>query len=293
MVLSVLSIALLTSCGKKNSSSDKGSTENPVKIGVVGAADEQWTIFKEKASNEGINVDIVDCQDYTSENPALSQSQLDMNLFQHILYLANYNIENNDDLQPIGASAIFPIGLYSSTAKNYKKYEQIPNGAKIAIPNDDTNQARAISLLASINLVTLKDSNTFLPSPADVDTNKSKVEVVPIKAEQTPNALKDPTISAAVINNDFIGDAGVDFDDAIYKEDGKSKGAEPFINIFVVKKMDVDNPVYNKLVEIFHNEDVLKALQEKSGNTAIIVDNSKENLQNILKNLENDIKSNE
>ena len=106
-----------------NESSAKGSKDNPVKIGVVGATNPEWVKFKQNAEKAGIYVDIVDFQDYTSENPALDSGELDLNEFQHLLYLANYNVSNNKDLQPIGGTAIYPLGVYST--ETYKKLVSI------------------------------------------------------------------------------------------------------------------------------------------------------------------------
>ena len=103
-----------------NESSAKGSKGNPVKIGVVGATNPEWVKFKQDAEKAGIYVDIVDFQDYTSENPALDSGELDLNEFQHLLYLANYNVSNNKDLQPIGGTAIYPLGVYSTKVKDIK-----------------------------------------------------------------------------------------------------------------------------------------------------------------------------
>ena len=106
-----------------NESSAKGSKDNPVKIGVVGATNPEWVKFKQNAEKAGIYVDIVDFQDYTSENPALDSGELDLNEFQHLLYLANYNVSNNKDLQPIGGTAIYPLGVYST--KNNETYKKL------------------------------------------------------------------------------------------------------------------------------------------------------------------------
>ena len=90
----------------KNDNAPKGSETNPVVIGVVGATDPQWVEFTKQAKAQGIYVDIKDFQDYTSENPALDAGDLDMNEFQHLLYLANYNVQNKKNLQPLGGVAI-------------------------------------------------------------------------------------------------------------------------------------------------------------------------------------------
>ena len=216
-----------------NESSAKGSKGNPVKIGVVGATNPEWVKFKQDAEKAGIYVDIVDFQDYTSENPALDSGELDLNEFQHLLYLANYNVSNKKDLQPIGGTAIYPLGVYST-----------------------------------------------------------KVKVTPLKAEQVATTLKDPTIAAGVINNDYVADAGLDPKDAIYQDDAESEEARPYINVWVARKADVNNETYKKLVSIYQQKDVLDALQENSGGTAVFADKfSASELQGFLSDIEKDAKA--
>ena len=239
-----------------NESSAKGSKGNPVKIGVVGATNPEWVKFKQDAEKAGIYVDIVDFQDYTSENPALDSGELDLNEFQHLLYLANYNVSNKKDLQPIGGTAIYPLGVYSTKVKDIKDLKQ---GDTVTIPNDETNQARAIGVL---------------------------------KAEQVATTLKDPTIAAGVINNDYVADAGLDPKDAIYQDDAESEEARPYINGWVARKADVNNETYKKLVSIYQQKDVLDALQENSGGTAVFADKfSASELQGFLSDIEKDAKA--
>lgn len=247
-----------------NESSAKGSKGNPVKIGVVGATNPEWVKFKQDAEKAGIYVDIVDFQDYTSENPALDSGELDLNEFQHLLYLANYNVSNKKDLQPIGGTAIYPLGVYSTKVKDIKDLKQ---GDTVTIPNDETNQARAIGVLKAAGLVTLK-------------------------AEQVATTLKDPTIAAGVINNDYVADAGLDPKDAIYQDDAESEEARPYINVWVARKADVNNETYKKLVSIYQQKDVLDALQENSGGTAVFADKfSASELQGFLSDIEKDAKA--
>ncbi|MBW3094257.1 ABC transporter substrate-binding protein [Bifidobacterium sp. 64T4] len=272
-----------------NKTAEKGTKDNPVKIGVVGATDPQWVEFKKQAEKQNLYVDIIDFQDYTSENPAVDSGELDLNEFQHLLYLANYNVKNNKDLQPIGGVAIYPLGVYSS---KYKDIKDIPAGSTVAIPNDETNQARAIGVLKAAGLVTLKGDWTAFTTPQDVDTDKSKVKVTPLKAEQVANSLKDPQVAAGVINNDYVTDAGLKPSDAIYQDDAESEEARPYINIFAARKADVNNEVYKKVVKIFQTKSVLDKLQENSGGTAVFADKfSASELQSYLADIEKDAKS--
>ncbi|BAR06351.1 NLPA lipoprotein [Scardovia inopinata] len=264
-------------------SAAKGSKSNPVLIGVVGANNEQWKVFKAEAQKEGIYVELKNFTDYTSENPALAQGSLDLNEFQHILYLANYNVKNNQNLQPIGGTAVFPLGLYS---KNYKKVSQIPAGSTIAIPNDETNQARALGVLKSAGLITLKGGWTAFSSPNDVDTAKSKVKVKAVEAAKVANSLSDPSIAAGVVNNDYVKDAGINPTDAIYQDSAASESSKPYINVWVARKADAKNPLYLKLVKIFHKKTVTDALMRQSGNQGTLNYDSAADLQKILSTVE-------
>ena len=106
---------LLAGCAGSgtDAAADGPAEDEVVRIGVVGAGDPYWETYKEAAAEEGIEVELVDFSEYTQPNPALSADELDLNQFQHIIYLATYNVQSDDDLQPIGATAIYPLGLYS------------------------------------------------------------------------------------------------------------------------------------------------------------------------------------
>ena len=298
VVAIVLAIVFGMRAVNKNDDSPKGSKNNPVVIGVVGATDPQWMEFTKQAEQQGVYVQIKDFQDYTSENPALAQGDLDMNEFQHLLYLANYNVQNKKNLQPLGGVAIYPLGVYSAFDKDgkprYTDIKDLPAGSTVAIPNDETNQARAIGVLKAAGVVTLKGDWTAFTIPQDIDEAKSKVKVVPMKAEQIANTLKagGDDLSAGVINNDYVADAGLKPTDAIYQDNAESEEARPYINIFAVRADDVNNEVYKKCVEIYQTKPVLDALQEESGGTAVFADKfSQQELASYLKQIETDIKN--
>jgi len=241
---------------------DDGET---VRIGVVGASDPYWETYKQAAADEGITVDIVDFTDYAQPNPALAEGELDLNQFQHLVYLADYNVSNNQDLTPIGATATYPLGLYS---KKFDTTDAIPAGETVAVPNDASNQARALLVLQSAGLITLKSGGTIFSDLADVDEAASKVTVTALDAELTATSLED--LAAAIINNDFVERAGLSFDDAIAKDDPADPKALPYVNVFASRAADKDNPTYTKLVEIFQNtRSVLDGLQDVSGGTAV------------------------
>ncbi|MBT2498780.1 methionine ABC transporter substrate-binding protein [Agromyces sp. ISL-38] len=268
-------------------SGDGDAANEVVKIGVVGAGDPQWAAFEQAAADEGITVEVVDFSDYAQPNPATSEGELDLNQFQHIVYLADYNVSSGEDLTPIGATAIYPLGLYST---KYDSVKDIPKGETVAVPNDASNQARALLVLQSAGLIELKSGGTIFSDLADIDESASKVKVTALEASLTPTSL--PDVAAAVINNDFVEDAGLKFEDAIAQDDPSDPNALPYVNIFAARAEDKDNETYLKLVEIFQNDaDVQAALVESSGNTAVPVQTPVADLVDSLTKVEADTKA--
>lgn len=268
--------------------SGDAAQEGPVRIGVVGSSDPYWETYVEAAAEEGIEVEIVDFTEYTQPNPALSAGELDLNQFQHIIYLATYNVNAGDDLVAVGSTATYPLGLYST---QYDSVDDIPEGATVAVPNDESNQARGLLVLQAQGLIELKDGGTVFSTTADVEPG-SKVKVEALDAALTATSL--PDVAAAIINNDFVEDAGLKFDDALATDDPSDPSAQPYINIFAAKAEDADNPTYQKLVEIFQDtQAVTDGLQEASGGSAVLVKTPKDELASALKQVEDDIRANQ
>ncbi|MGH1527254.1 MetQ/NlpA family ABC transporter substrate-binding protein [Leifsonia sp. L25] len=255
-----------------------------VKIGTTEQSAPYWPILKKEAAKEGIDIQVVGFRDYTQANPALANGQLDLNLFQHLQFLANYNVESGHDLVPIASTYVVPLSLYS---KKFSSLEKLPAGAKIAIPNDPTNQARALLVLQKAGLLKLKNGGTTLSTPADIDAAASKVTVLPVDAAQTAPALD--SADAAVINNTFVGPAGIDPKSALFQDDPKSSAAEPYINAFVARAKDKDNATYLKIADLYHSKAVQDAVLADSKNTAVIVQKPQADLIAILRSLEKSI----
>ncbi|OOB92179.1 MetQ/NlpA family ABC transporter substrate-binding protein [Rathayibacter sp. VKM Ac-2630] len=255
-----------------------------VRIGVVGASDPYWATYEEAAADAGIDVEIVDFSDYNQPNPALSEGEIDLNQFQHIVYLAQYNTSADEDLVPIGATAIYPLGLYST---QYDSVEDIPEGSTVAVPNDESNQARGLLVLQSAGLIELTDGGSIFSSVDDVDTAKSKVEVTALEASLTPTSL--PDVAAAIINNDFIENAGLEATDAIATDDPSDPNALPYVNVFAARSEDADNETYQELVDIYQStQAVLDGVSEQSGGTAIFVKTPADELEASLETVEAD-----
>lgn len=281
--LAVAAALSLSACGTGDVTAAAGTGEDPVRIGVVNTGDAYWDTFTDLAEEEGITVELVNFSDYQLPNQGLTDGDLDLNQFQHLQFLAGYNTASGQDLTPIGATAVYPLGLYS---QSHGSVEDIPEGGEIAIPNDDTNQARALLVLQEAGLIALRDGGSAFSTPADVLEDESRVSVTPVDAAQTALALQD--VDASIINNDFVGDAGLTSDDAIFSDDPDSSAAAPYINVWTARAEDADNEVFQQLIEIYHSPEVEKGVLEASGDTGVIKDNSAAELQEILAEIEAD-----
>lgn len=252
-------LGLLLSCGASKTEEIK-----TVKIGVVGSSTEVWDYVSTKAEKEGIKIELVKFSDYNQPNEALLNKDIDLNAFQHRIFLSNFNKEKNSNLVPIGDTVIAPLGIYSEKVKSV---EEIKEGATIVIPNDVTNQARAINLLQSAGLITLKADAEAFPTPKDIEGNPKNLVITPVDASQTARALKD--VEAALINNGVAVDFGlIPTKDAIFLEKVDEK-SEPYINIIVSREEDKDNAIYKKIVELYQQDDTKKVIEEVSKGSLI------------------------
>ena len=283
----ILAATGLVACSSDSSDSaaPKDGENQVIRIGTTDSDQKAWPVFMDKAKEAGIDLELVPFSEYTPVNPALAENQIDVNKFQHILYLAQYKASSGKDLRIIGSAEINTLGLF------WKDHDSLDGieGEKVAIPNDPSNQGRAINVLVQAGLITVKDGADKLnPTPADIDKEASKVEVTPVDASQTPTAYNqgDP----AIINNNWLSRAGIDASTAVTSDDPNSELAEPYINIFAVRAEDIDNPTYEKLAEIWQTPEVTEALNEDSNGTAVQVQKSKEDLNKILDRLVEDAK---
>ncbi|TXR56097.1 MetQ/NlpA family ABC transporter substrate-binding protein [Quadrisphaera setariae] len=257
-----------------------------VKIGVADSSLPYWKTYTELAKSQlGVTVDLVNFSDYSLPNPALSQGEVDLNQFQHIQYLANYDATANDTIQPIGSTAVYPLPLYSTTVKDVAS---LPADAVVAIPNDAINEARALLLLQQAGLVQLKGGGTAFSKTADITS--SKVKVTPVAADQTAGALQSGSAVAAVVNNNFATKAGLTEQQIIVADDPAAAAAAPYVNIFAARKADVGDKTYLALAKLWHDPAV-QAVFTKDYPSAVVVDRPAADLQADLAKVEQDAKA--
>lgn len=270
--LTALSVFTLAACG---------DDKEVVKIGVNGADGAQWPILQEKLEKEGIDIELIEFADYTLPNNALAQGEVDLNAFQHISFLASYVNESGNELIPLGSTVFAPLGLYSEKIKDVG---EIKEGDKIAIPDDPSNQARALRLLESAGFIELADDFELFGDPTKITANKLNLDIIPMTAQQTPHVL--PDVVAAIINNGIAGQAGLNpGEDPIYREVAEDENAYPYVNIIAARAEDKDNEVYQKIIELYHTEEIEKAIQADTNGGQLMTILTDEELQKSFEDL--------
>jgi D-methionine transport system substrate-binding protein len=257
LLLSIIIITLAiigAGCAEEKTSEGKESTT--VKLGVSGTDTRIWDFVAKKAEKEGINIEIVSFSDYVAPNTALAEGEIDVNAFQTVAYFDVFIKEHNLDLVPIATTVLAPMGIYS---EKYKDVKDIPDGAKIALPNDASNQGRALLLLQEAGLIKLPKDFNPNGDLTQIKENPKNIEFVPVVPAQTPRAL--PDVAASVINNGIAGDAGLSpLEDAIFVE---SETATPYLNIIAVQAKDKDNKTYKRLAELYQSEDTAEFIEKE------------------------------
>ena len=227
-----------------------------VKLGVVGAIyDDIWKPAQEALKAEGINLEIVQFSDYVTPNNALANGEIDLNAFQHRIYLqgeiANYGYE----IQNIGNTFIAPMSLFSSKISSVS---ELKDGDIIAIPDDLTNGGRALKVLESAGIITLNPAAGFNPTLDDIQTYNIGVTIKELKANVIVSAL--PDVTAAIVNNNYALDFGLSASDAIFADDRLD--IEDYWNLIAARTADLSDPdkveIFRKVVEAYQSDATLE-----------------------------------
>ena len=259
----IVAILVLSACG--------GNNGKKVTIGVASNDTKAWEKVKELAKKDDIDLEIKHFSDYNVPNKALSDGDIDLNAFQHFAFLDQYKKAHKDtNIEALSTTVLAPLGIYSDKVKNIK---DVKKGAQVAIPNDVSNQARALKLLESAGLIKLKKNFGLNGTTKDL-------KIKAVDAQQTARALSDVDIS--VINNGVATKAGKDAKkDPIYLEKASSDAVKPYINVVAVNSKDKDNKTYKKIIELYHSKEAQKALKEDTKDGEKPVDLSKKEIEEI------------
>lgn len=244
--LLLLLSCLLVACNQKEAA-------NELKIGTISGPETQLMQVAKQVAREkyGLNIDIVQFTDYTMPNQALSDGEIDANMFQTIPYLNADMQAHHYDLVVIGKAFIYPMAVYSQKIKNINA---VPDNAVVAIPNDPSNQARALLLLQAAGLIKLKPGVDVMATPNDVVSNPKKLQIKALDAANLPRVLPDVTL--AVINTNYAVPAGLyPTKDGLFIENKDS----PYVNVVVVRSGEQNDAKFKELILALHSPEVLAA----------------------------------
>jgi len=265
ITLAAAFIFILGACGAKGTG-DKADKVEKVKIGVVSeSAIEIWKDVAKRLKDQNIDLEVVEFTDYNQPNIALKNGDIDLNAFQHVAFLEDFNKNNDADLTPIGFTFVSPLGIYSEKIKDIK---ELKDGDSIAIPNDVTNGGRALLLLQALDLIKL-DTKAASPTVNDITENTKNIQIKELDAAQTARSLQD--VTAAVVNTNYAVDAGFSpKKDALYLDtDNISEVKDIYKNVIAARKADKDNKVYKKVVAEYQTEATKKLIDSTTNGTDI------------------------
>ena len=275
----VLSLALaaalvlaLAACGGNGGSSSPVSNSTPgstsgsgsnsaepivVKVGVVGANNQQWDTVNELLAKDNIKVELVEFAEYKLPNNALDAGEIDLNAFQHKAYLQKETDDLGYSIAILGDTIVAPLSLYSDKITDVSELKE---GDKIAVPSDPTNEGRCFKILESAGLLEVDPAAGYMPELKDITANPLKLEFVEVEASNTASLL--PDVAAAFVNGAHAIDNGLKIEDAVYTEQVEPGSDNPYINIIVCRTADLDNEVYKKVLAAYQSDETAQAIRD-------------------------------
>ncbi|WNM34021.1 MetQ/NlpA family ABC transporter substrate-binding protein [Streptomyces sp. Li-HN-5-11] len=249
----------LSACGS-GSGSGKADANAPLTVAATPTPQGEILAYVKDhlAQKAGLKLEVKEFTDYVTPNTAVQQGQVDANYFQHKPYLDDFNKKNGTDIVPVPGATVHlePLGVYS---RSVKKLADLEKGATVALPNDTTNEARALKLLQAGGLIQLKAGAGYDATPQDVTSNPKNLRFKELEAAQLPRSLGD--VDAAVINGNYALEARLSpAKDALAAESAKGN---PYANFLAVKKGNENDPRVRKLAELLTSPEVRKFIESK------------------------------
>lgn len=251
IIVTVLTLGLLAGCGQSSDSASediKQAAEDTkeletIKVGAgVTPHAEILNEVKDDLEEKGYDLEVVEYNDYVLPNTALENGELDANYFQHKPYLDDFNAENDTHIVGVANVHFEPLGIYAGKTASI---EDLKEGAEVAVPNDTTNEARALLLLEQEGLIKLKEGAGLQATVLDIVENPLNLKINELEAAQVARAVSD--VDIACINGNYAIEAGLD--EAIALESAESEGAETYANLIAVREGDEDSAKTKALVE--------------------------------------------
>ena len=276
-IASVLTFTLLGSfaaCNSNATVSDSGTNSTAAQNADVSSEDTQQNVVLKVGANitphseileiakpilaeQGITLEIVKLEDSITPNTGVIEGSLDANYFQHVPYLEQFNKENNSSLVSVGAVHYEPFGIYAGKTKDLK---DLPEGAVVAVPNNVTNEARALLLLAQEGIIKLKDDAGINATVEDIVENPKNIKFKELAPEQLVAAL--PDVDVAVINGNYAIEGGLHVSQALAVEANDGLAAQTYGNIIATSAEKANDPAIKKLVEVLQGPEVSKYIKE-------------------------------
>ena len=260
LILALALSASLTACGSSGTTetaddADSGDTTETVTLKVAASPTPHAEILEQVKpilAEQGIDLVITEYGDYIVPNTAVDEGDEDANYFQHTPYLEQFNAENGTDLVSVGKIHYEPMGIYAGKTASL---EELPDGATIAVPNDATNEARALQLLAAQGLIEIDPEAGLNATPNDITSNPKNLEFTELDAAMIPNTIEEFDLN--VINSNYALQAGLNpAEDALASEDAASDAAQTYANIVAVKAGHENDPAIVALVDALHSEEI-------------------------------------
>lgn len=263
-IISALALAvLITSCG----GAEKNESKETLKLGVVGERNVEYEdAIKRYEKDTGKKIELVRFNDYNQPNDALKDGDIDLSSFATYIFIEDYNKNQNAGFTYIADTIISPMGVYSQKIKDIG---EIPEGGKIAIPVEVSNNSRALYILESAGVIKIKEGSGDFITLDDIAENPKNIEFVELPADQVSRALED--VDAALINSDMAMEAGLSpTEDSIFLEDPENERAKNFINVIAVKENNKDNEDIKNFIENYYLTDETKKVIEDEYKGAVI-----------------------
>ena len=266
ILTAALALFSLTGCGSSSSSTSSSSTSNKtIKVGASPTPHaEILNHIKDALKEEGYDLQVVEYNDYIQPNTALQSGELDANYFQHITYLNNFNEENGTNLVSAGSIHFEPMRIYAGKTKSLS---DLQDGAKVSVPNDTTNEARALLLLQQEGLIKLKDGASTNATKLDIVENPKNLQINEVEAAQVPRTVSD--VDILVVNCNYALSAGLDSSTALAVESDTGEAAKAYANVIAVKSGEENSDKTKALVKALETSDV-KSFIEKEYSGAVV-----------------------
>ncbi len=267
----ILALSALTACQKKTDNGGNTAMSDDKKITVAASAtphSEILEVAKPLLEKDGYSLDVKVFSDYVQPNMVVDSGEIDANYFQHITYLDNFNTEQNTSLVTAGSIHYEPLGIYAGKKSSL---DGISQGDIIAVPNDVTNEARALLLLQQLGIIKLKDDAGIKATKNDIVENPNGVEIKELEAAQIPN-IKDE-VAFVVLNGNYALGAGYNVStDSLGYESSDSEAAKAYANIIAVKAGNEESDKIKALVNALKSDEVKNFIKEKYNGSVVAVD---------------------